>query len=679
MRPKQIGAPPGPYDWVWATTSLTLSNLLMACLIGTCIVSAYYGITSFQQNGRQDARMDAMEQKQLGDHNALLAADTAIIQQINIVETDILNLQAKDMVLMGNISDLGSAIEVITSSLNISSMTGMNVVTAIQTERDERIGNQTALFACCANTTSAVGSLIPAIESVQQCCADNSAVLDSLNMTVQSCCGNNTVAIQNLEQCCATNTAMIEALNMTSVSQSLQQCCIDNTGCCLNNTIAIQNERADRMSEDAVLFSNLTSYIDMQISIESTARIANDTATMAMFVNTVKTVNGLSPVMNNIDIVSSNSGINITNSGSTITVTHNGVRRVNGLYPDVTGTVLLTGASGIGVTTGPMSNEVTFDGSVIETAVNNLDMTVMNQAATIANLTAQIASLQAQLAAVQISAALVNELLNGTTINFNVTVTQLLVQIANLNVQVTNLQSLVGNSSGVPIGGMMHWGGTSAPSGWLMCDGSSVSQSVYATLFTAIGCAYCPMATCTMSNFCLPDGRGKVLVGLLDMDTNFGIRGQQSGAATHTLTATEMPTHSHTINVNDPGHSHTASSGGDHVHDLRMTSNNGQTYPFGSFTNYDCSGYSYTGFGSPSIPGTGQYANVWFARGAEIGGCPSGGINYPSSALLNGAHSHSITSSTTGVTASANSAGSGAAHNNVQPSLTVGGVIIRAI
>jgi hypothetical protein len=45
-------------------------------------------------------------------------------------------------------------------------------------------------------------------------------------------------------------------------------------------------------------------------------------------------------------------------------------------------------------------------------------------------------------------------------------------------------QNLVG---GFPVGSILMFGGSSAPDGWLLCDGSEISRSTYSDLFTAIG------------------------------------------------------------------------------------------------------------------------------------------------------------------------------------------------
>lgn len=64
---------------------------------------------------------------------------------------------------------------------------------------------------------------------------------------------------------------------------------------------------------------------------------------------------------------------------------------------------------------------------------------------------------------------------------------------------------------GVPAGAVSAYAGASAPSGWLLCDGSAVSRTTYADLFTAIGTAY--GAGDGSTTFNVPDLRGRSPVG----------------------------------------------------------------------------------------------------------------------------------------------------------------------
>lgn len=100
--------------------------------------------------------------------------------------------------------------------------------------------------------------------------------------------------------------------------------------------------------------------------------------------------------------------------------------------------------------------------------------------------------------------------------------------------------------AGTPTGAVLSYGGASAPSGWLLCDGSAVSRTTYADLFTALGTAFGVGDGSTTFN--LPDLRGRAPIGTGQGSglTN-RVLADQVGAETHVLTMNEMPSHSHTI------------------------------------------------------------------------------------------------------------------------------------
>ena len=114
----------------------------------------------------------------------------------------------------------------------------------------------------------------------------------------------------------------------------------------------------------------------------------------------------------------------------------------------------------------------------------------------------------------------------------------------------------------VPTGVLNPYAGATAPVGWLLCFGQSISRTTYATLFTAIGTTYGSVSGTT---FNLPDMRGQVTAGLDNMggtsrnrvvDTDADVLGGEIGDSgghthgAHALTEAEMPSHSHTLNLN---------------------------------------------------------------------------------------------------------------------------------
>lgn len=66
-------------------------------------------------------------------------------------------------------------------------------------------------------------------------------------------------------------------------------------------------------------------------------------------------------------------------------------------------------------------------------------------------------------------------------------------------------------TSTIPSGAMTEFGGTSAPSGWFICDGSAISRTTYAALFAQVSTLY--GIGDGSSTFNLPDKRGRVGVG----------------------------------------------------------------------------------------------------------------------------------------------------------------------
>lgn len=109
-----------------------------------------------------------------------------------------------------------------------------------------------------------------------------------------------------------------------------------------------------------------------------------------------------------------------------------------------------------------------------------------------------------------------------------------------------------------PAGNIVITARTTAPTGWLLCQGQVVSRTTYATLFAAIGTTY--GAGDGSTTFGVPNLKGRVIVGVDTSQTEFDVLGETGGAKTHTLSLSEMPAHDHTINLRRGGSA--ADSGG---------------------------------------------------------------------------------------------------------------------
>ena len=187
-----------------------------------------------------------------------------------------------------------------------------------------------------------------------------------------------------------------------------------------------------------------------------------------------------------------------------------------------------------------------------------------------------------------------------------------------------------------PSGSVISYAGASAPTGWLLCSGQTVSRTTYSSLFSAIGTTYGVGDGST--TFTLPDMRGRVVAGVDNMGGSAASRltstvlsasntlGATGGSQTHTLTSGESGV---------PAHGHTASSN-----------------TTGSHTHTEEGVYRYTG--------NVGYANPGFYDGY-----------YPetNNTGSNGSHSHTITVDNN------TAANASQAHNNVQPTMVLNYII----
>lgn len=102
----------------------------------------------------------------------------------------------------------------------------------------------------------------------------------------------------------------------------------------------------------------------------------------------------------------------------------------------------------------------------------------------------------------------------------------------------------------IPTGSVVDFGGTASPTGWLLCDGSEVSETFYSKLFNVIGTAF-NKGDESAGYFRLPDFRGRVSVGT-GQGSNLTERNHAfyGGEENHLLTTGELPSHNHTAVAN---------------------------------------------------------------------------------------------------------------------------------
>lgn len=105
--------------------------------------------------------------------------------------------------------------------------------------------------------------------------------------------------------------------------------------------------------------------------------------------------------------------------------------------------------------------------------------------------------------------------------------------------------------SSIPAGVLVWYAGSTAPTGWLVADGTAVSRSSYSALFSSVGTSHGTGDGSTTFN--LPNLKGRVAVSQDSGQTEFDVVGETGGSKTVTLTVSQLPTHTHTASMTASG------------------------------------------------------------------------------------------------------------------------------
>ena len=110
----------------------------------------------------------------------------------------------------------------------------------------------------------------------------------------------------------------------------------------------------------------------------------------------------------------------------------------------------------------------------------------------------------------------------------------------------------------MPVGTVVPYAGIEAPDGWLFCDGSEYSQSVYDKLYEVIGQTYAGLGA-SIGHFKVPDMRGRFALGAQGMGNNATAANRITGvnqSAANTVGATGGTEAKYVLEENLPDHKH---------------------------------------------------------------------------------------------------------------------------
>jgi microcystin-dependent protein len=229
-----------------------------------------------------------------------------------------------------------------------------------------------------------------------------------------------------------------------------------------------------------------------------------------------------------------------------------------------------------------------------------------------------------------------------------------------------------------PVGSIVIHAGSSAPTGWFLCDGASYSTVTYSNLFNSIGYQFGGSGT----SFNVPNLKGRVVVGIDGAQTQFDVRGETGGTMTHQHAASNSGNtaigHDHTI----PKLSGNAANVAAHNHTITVTNNNSGNHGHGdNIATANAGSHSHTtgassansdasnGSGTRAISNHQHITSNTGSHSHTINGSVSGG----------GDHSHANTAANTGAgghghtvetTESVTTGGAGGTHSHTTPAST---------
>jgi microcystin-dependent protein len=215
------------------------------------------------------------------------------------------------------------------------------------------------------------------------------------------------------------------------------------------------------------------------------------------------------------------------------------------------------------------------------------------------------------------------------------------------------LSTIVANNS--PVGSIVDYIGTAAPTGWLSMTGQTVAggQSTYPLLWVIL-----PASMKSGVDIVMPDTRGRMSVGYNSGDPDFNAIGDTGGAKTHQLTQPELPAAGLVVNppstnvaidppstvvaVNPPATVSTDTTAGLHSHGVDLGTG-------GSGSHNHTVGASHLGFPSGIIVAAQDFPATWGITFGNGVGLPATYV--PLTLSTTGVHTHTVA----GVTNTANS------------------------
>lgn len=253
---------------------------------------------------------------------------------------------------------------------------------------------------------------------------------------------------------------------------------------------ALSQEISDRLAGDASTLADAESYTDTQIGIEQTARYVADQDILSQaqaYVNSELSALNYDPsaiTQLQADLAQQNSDMQLAFSSSFVDMQN--------YVADQLATL-------------PSSNDLIF-------LQDNLDVESTRITTLESTVNSQISSIDSQLTIIE--ASILTETSRASAAEGSIQ-SALSAEISRAQAAESSLSSQIsslsgGGSTSFPVGSMMVYAGSTAPSGWLICDGSAVSRTTYSGLFAVVASSFGSGDGSTTFNVPNPDGNANL-------------------------------------------------------------------------------------------------------------------------------------------------------------------------
>ena len=197
--------------------------------------------------------------------------------------------------------------------------------------------------------------------------------------------------------------------------------------------------------------------------------------------------------------------------------------------------------------------------------------------------------------------------------------------------EITALKAQIAGLAPAPIGSIQMWPSDTLPTGYRLCDGSSLDKTEYAALYAVLGTTYGGSG----NTFNLPNLKGRFVAGKDSSVTDYNGLAKTGGANKVELGMTEIPKHNHNTESSTTDGNVSITSSGSHTHSIPGGYGSGSTWRVAKSNIISSGSASSTEIFKTNNDGSHTHSVPLKARGGDLNGATVAHENRPPFIVLN--------------------------------------------